>query len=175
MARSTSLTGREVTFGHDEIIVSKTDTKGRITYANDVFQRVSGYSEDELLGAAHNIVRHPAMPRCVFRFLWDRIAAGNEVFAYVLNRCKTGDQYWVFAHVTPTFGAGGSIVSYHSSRRVPAREAIAVVKPLYAQLMEVERQHQLPREQWEASLPVLVSVLESKKLTYDELVFAITP
>lgn len=175
MARVTGLTGREVTFGLDEIIVSKTDTKGRITYANDVFQRVSGYTEDELLGSAHNIVRHPGMPRCVFKFLWDRIADGHEVFAYVLNRCKNGDEYWVFAHVTPTFDGQGRISGYHSSRRVPSREALAVVRPLYQELLRVERQHPLPREQWEASMPVLLGVLESKKLTYDELVFAITP
>jgi PAS domain S-box-containing protein len=174
MARPTTLTGREVAFGHDEIIVSKTDLKGRITYANDVFVRVSGYSEDELLGSAHNIVRHPGMPRCVFKFLWDRIAEGHEVFAYVLNRCKNGDQYWVFAHVTPTYDQAGRITGYHSSRRVASREALAVVRPIYDRLLGVERQHALPREQWEASLPVLVGVLESRQMSYDELIFAIT-
>ena len=111
------LTGVERTFGDDEIIVSKTDTKGRITYANRVFQQVAGYTEDELLGKAHSIVRHPDMPRCVFKFLWDTIGAGNEVFAYVLNKAKNGDHYWVFAHVTPTFDDHGRIISYHSNRR----------------------------------------------------------
>lgn len=175
MATSTLLTGREVTFGYDEIIVSKTDAQGRITYANDVFQRVSGYTEDELLGRAHNIVRHPGMPRCVFKFLWDRIADGHEVFAYVLNRCKSGDEYWVFAHVTPTYDRHGKISGYHSSRRVPSKEALAVVRPLYHELLRIEKLHSLPREQWEASMPALLSVLESKQMTYDELVFAITP
>ncbi|MCA9257049.1 MAG: PAS domain S-box protein, partial [Phycisphaerales bacterium] len=70
MSRDLILTGRERTFGEDEIIVSKTDVKGRITYANEVFIRVAGYTEDELLGKPHNIIRHPDMPRCVFKLLW---------------------------------------------------------------------------------------------------------
>ncbi|MBL8654295.1 MAG: PAS domain-containing protein, partial [Alphaproteobacteria bacterium] len=68
-------TGRERHFGKDEVIVSKTDPKGKITYGNDVFERMAGYSEAEYLGAPHSILRHPDMPRCVFKLLWDRIAA----------------------------------------------------------------------------------------------------
>jgi len=171
----TRLTGIERTFAPDEIIVSKTDLKGRIVYANRVFQRVAGYSEAELIGQAHSIVRHPAMPRCVFKYLWDTIAGGREVFAYVLNRCKNGDEYWVFAHVTPTFDSHGKIIGYHSSRRVPAPSALAAVKPLYSKLLAEERKHGLPHDQWSASLPLLVAFLGEKKLTYDELIFAITP
>lgn len=168
------LTGVERTFEADEIIVSKTDLKGRITYANRVFQRVSGYSEGELLGQAHSIVRHPAMPRCVFKYLWDTIASKQEVFAYVLNRCKNGDEYWVFAHVTPSVDAGGNIISYHSNRRVPSRAALDVVRPLYAMLLDEERKHHTPREQWAASLPILINLLKSKNVSYDELIFSIT-
>lgn len=170
----TLLTGAERSFGVDELIVSKTDLKGRITYANRVFQRVSGYTESELLGQAHSIVRHPKMPRCVFKYLWDTIAARREVFAYVLNRCKNGDEYWVFAHVTPTLDASGNIISYHSSRRVPSRPALDVVRPLYSMLLAEERKHQLPRDQWAASLPLLVNILKSKNVSYDELIFSIT-
>ncbi len=169
------LTGVERTFGEDEIIVSKTDTRGHITYANRTFQKVAGYTEAELLGAPHSIVRHPAMPRCVFKYLWDTIAAGREVFAYVLNRAKNGDHYWVFAHVTPSFDHSGKIVSYHSSRRSPARTAIAAVKPIYDQLLAVEAQHKLPKDQWAASLGVLVQLLTSQGISYDEFVFSITP
>lgn len=167
------LTGVERTFGDDEIIVSKTDTKGRITYANRVFQRVSGYNEAELLGRAHSIVRHPDMPRCVFKFLWDTIAAGQEVFAYVLNRARTGDHYWVFAHVTPTFDEHGRIIAYHSNRRSPDRKAIRAVEPLYRALLDVERPHTNPQAAWKASLPVLVSALQQKKLSYEEFVFTL--
>jgi len=101
-ARKIEPTGVESHFGDDEIIVSKTDPRGVITYANEIFIRVSGYSEEELLGAPHSILRHPAMPRCVFKLLWDTIQGGREIFAYVVNLAKTGNHYWVLAHVTPS-------------------------------------------------------------------------
>ncbi|MBL4885738.1 MAG: PAS domain S-box protein [Planctomycetaceae bacterium] len=81
------LTGIEQTFKEDEIIVSKTDLKGIITYANPVFLRVAGYSEREVLGRPHNLIRHPAMPRCVFKLLWDTLEQGEEIF--VNNGQKT--------------------------------------------------------------------------------------
>ena len=101
-------TGIERTFGEDEIIVSKTDLKGRITYANQVFLRIPGYTEKEVLGQPHNIIRHPDMPRCVFKLLWDTLEARREIFAYVINMACNGDHYWVFAHVTPTFEPTGT-------------------------------------------------------------------
>jgi PAS domain S-box-containing protein len=171
MSKDWALTGNERRFEQDELIVSKTDPKGRITYANRVFQRVSLYSESELLGKAHNIVRHPDMPRCVFRFIWDRLQAGHEVFGYVLNRCKNGDHYWVFAHMTPTFDGRRRITGYHSSRRVPSLAALAEVRALYADLLAIERRHRLPGEQWEASLPEFHARLASLGLTYDEWIF----
>jgi PAS domain S-box-containing protein len=174
MDHQLKLTGHERFFEPDEIIVSKTDTKGRITYANLVFQAVSGFTEAELLGRAHNIIRHPDMPRCVFRFLWDTIGSGNEIFAYVINRCKNGDHYWVLAHVTPTFDRNGRIIGYHSSRRFPARDAIDAIAPLYKSLIDIERRHHTPREQWEASLPVLVRKLEEIGMSYDQFMFSLS-
>ena len=104
MARPTAApTGRERMFGEDEIIVSKTDLKGRITYANSVFLRVAGYAEEDVLGQPHSMIRHPGMPRAVFKLLWETIAGGREIFAYVKNMARDGDHYWVFAHVTPSF------------------------------------------------------------------------
>ncbi|MHC4975663.1 MAG: PAS domain-containing protein, partial [Planctomycetota bacterium] len=152
---------------------SKTDLKGKITYANKVFLRVAGYTEDEVLGKNHNIIRHPEMPRCVFRFLWDTIQAGNEVFAYVVNKCKNGDHYWVFAHVTPTFDASGNIIGYHSNRRVPKKSALEVIKPIYQELLAIEAQHSNPQNQWKASLPALVAKLDEIGKTYEELIFEI--
>lgn len=174
MARPpTTLTGIERTFADDEIIVSKTDLKGKITYANRVFVRVSGYTESELLGAPHNILRHPAMPRVVFKLLWDTISSGREIFAYVLNRSKNGDHYWVFAHVTPSFDVTGNIIGYHSSRRTVDRRKLPVVEGLYRQLLDVEQRQSNPKEQMAASAPILARLLESKGLTYEELVFAL--
>jgi PAS domain S-box-containing protein len=109
-------TGRERTWGDEELIVSKTDLKGIITYANRTFLSVAGYTEQEILGKPHSIIRHPDMPRCVFKLLWDTIESGNEIFAYVKNMAKNGDHYWVFAHVTPTLDAHGNIIGYHANR-----------------------------------------------------------
>jgi len=135
VAEQRFLTGKERTFPESEIIVSKTDVQGRITYVNDVFLSVSGYLEDEVIGKPHNVIRHPDMPRCVFKLLWDKIQAGQEIFAYVNNRAKNGDNYWVFAHITPSFDASHKIIGFHSNRRSPRREALAKVTPLYAQLL----------------------------------------
>lgn len=122
-------TGVERTFGVDEIIVSKTDPQGRITYANPVFLRVSAYSEDQLLGKPHSVVRHPDMPRILFKLLWDTIAAGQEIFAYINNLAADGAHYWVLAHVTPSH-KDGRLIGYHSNRRLPERAAVAEVSRL---------------------------------------------
>lgn len=176
MARPTvKPTGCERTFADDEIIVSKTDPKGIITYANRVFVRVSGYSEEELLGAPHNIIRHPDMPRCVFKLLWDTVQAGEEIFAYVVNLCKNGDHYWVLAHVTPSFDQRGEIVGYHSSRRTPDREALAKVAPLYALLKQTEDEHSDRREGMQAATDLLLARLDEAGVTYPELVFSLSP
>lgn len=169
------LTGIERRLHVDDLIVSKTDLQGRITYANRTFLEISGYGEDELLGRPHNVIRHPQMPRCVFKYLWDTIAAGREVFAYVVNRCKNGDHYWVFAHVTPTFDAQGRIVSYHSNRRAPLRSAIPPIELLYRRLLAEEQHHTGPREAWQASLPLLMETLQQRGVTYDEFIFSLSP
>lgn len=174
MARPTELTGIERTFGDDEIIVSKTDTRGLIRYANRVFSRVSGYTEAELIGRPHSIVRHPQMPRAVFKLLWDTIADGREVFAYVLNRCKNGDEYWVFAHVTPSYDESGQIVGYHSNRRSPDRRKLERIKPLYAELLEAEhRAGENPKTQLAVSMPLLESALRAVGMPYEEFVFSL--
>lgn len=171
--RSAPLTGIERTLGRDEIIVSKTDLAGRITYANRVFQRISGYSEAELLGAPHNLVRHPDMPRGVFQLLWETIQAGNELFAYVINRAKSGDHYWVLAHVTPTFDARGQLVGYHSNRRAPARSAVEAVWPIYRELCALERATADRKEGMARARARLGEVLAAKGLDVQRLAFAL--
>lgn len=166
-------TGRERTFAPHEIIVSKTDPKGIITYANQTFIRISGYSEHELLGAPHNLIRHPDMPRCVFKLLWDTIEAGEEIFAYVVNLCKNGDHYWVFAHVTPSFDDRGTIIGYHSSRRVPDRNALEQIEPIYRELKRVEDAHTDSRRGMQASFDLMLSKINSLGVEYDEFVFSV--
>ncbi|MFN8193464.1 MAG: methyl-accepting chemotaxis protein [Nocardioidaceae bacterium] len=131
-------TGVERTFGADEIIVSKTDLQGRLTYTNDVFIRVSAYDEHDLMGQPHNIIRHPDMPGGVFKLLWDTIGPGSEIFAYVLNLADDGAHYWVLAHVTPSRDTSGAVVGYHSNRRLPSPAAIREVEPLYRTLLSEE-------------------------------------
>jgi len=168
------LTGVERTFAADDVIVSKTDRQGIITYANDVFLGVAGLTEAEAIGAPHSIIRHPAMPRAVFKLLWDRVSSGEEIFAYVVNMASNGDHYWVFAHVTPTFGQDGSIAGYHSNRRVPSREAIKVVEPIYAQLKSIEDRGSDRARGLAESSEALTSFLHQRNVSYDELIFSLS-
>lgn len=132
------VTGIEKTFRDDQIIVSKTDRQGRLTYVNDLFVEISGFREDELIGRPHNIIRHPDMPASVFGLLWERIAGGQEIFAFVVNRSADGGHYWVLAHVTPTRDASGAVVGYHSNRRTAPRASVQAVQGVYAQLRAAE-------------------------------------
>jgi PAS domain S-box-containing protein len=167
------LTGVARTFRSDEIIVSKTDLEGRILYANDVFLRVSGFSEAELLGQPHSLVRHPAMPRCVFKLLWETIGSGKEAFAYMLNRAKNGDEYWVFAHMTPSFDVTGKIVGYHSSRRLPKLEAVETMAGFYAKMLAEEKRYADRRQGMGASTHMMMELFGNVGKPYDEFVFSL--
>jgi PAS domain S-box-containing protein len=166
-------TGRERTWAQEDIIVSKTDLKGIITYCNRTFLKVADYSEEEVLGQPHSIIRHPDMPRCVFKLLWDTIEAEREIFAYVKNMAKNGDHYWVFAHVTPTFDAAHRITGYHSNRRCPDRHQVQLFDDLYRQLLTEERKAADWRTGMNAATNVLMDILSSKKMSYDEFIFSV--
>ena len=167
-------TGVERTFSPDELIVSKTDPRGIITYANDVFLRVSGYAEDEVLGRPHNLIRHPDMPRAVFKLLWDALGAGQEVFAYVNNLAADGAHYWVLAHVTPSTDEANRIVGYHSSRRKPDPRAVAAARDLYRTLREEELRHGSSQAALDASWAMLHRMLTERGQTYEEFVWELT-
>jgi PAS domain S-box-containing protein len=174
MARPTvQPTGKECPYDEEELIVSKTDLKGRITYANDVFLRLSKFPIDEVIGAPHSLIRHPDMPRCVFKLLWDTLEAKREIFAFVLNMARDGDHYWVFAHVTPTFDAKGNVTGYHSNRRKPDAAQIAKIKPLYAQLLAEEKRHDSRKDGMLRGYDMLMDILKSKEIDYDEFVFSL--
>ncbi len=166
-------TRSEQTFREDDIIVSKTDLKGIITYANKTFLEVSGYSEEELLGQPHNIIRHPDMPQCVFKLLWDVLGQGREIFAYVKNMCKNGDYYWVFAHVTPTFDNAHRIVGFHSNRRLPDRHQVDLFEGIYAKLKTEETRHSDWRQGMEAATQMLLRMVAEKNMAYDEFIFSV--
>jgi len=155
--------------GDDEIIISKTDAKGKITYGNREFKAYSGFSENEFLGVQHNIVRHPDMPRAVFKLLWDEVQAGREVFAFVKNLSKDGSFYWVFANVTPSFDIQNKLMGYFSVRRKPHRVALPQVAALYQKMLAAERQAGA-RDAMEASTAILLDALASAQLSYEEWV-----
>ncbi len=165
--------GVEKTFRPDQIIVSKTDRQGRLTYVNDLFVEISGYAEADLIGQPHNVIRHPDMPRSVFWLLWDKISAGQEIFAYVMNLSADGTHYWVLAHVTPTCDRSGAVVGYHSNRRTAEPGALASIKTLYERLLTEERKHGNAREAVEAGRQLLEQTLAEAGLTYDEYVWAL--
>ncbi len=172
MKRQISPTSVERVMREDDFIVSMTDLKGRITYGNRIFIEFSGYTETELLGAQHNIIRHPDMPRAVFKLLWDKIQNKEECFAYVKNMAKDGSFYWVFTNVTPTFDQAGNITGYFSVRRKPKLSGVQTASALYAAMLEAEKKAG-PANAIAASTRILVDILNEKGLSYDELVLAI--
>jgi len=158
----------EKVLNEDDFIVSKTDLKGRIIYGNKIFIKMSGYAENELIGVPHSILRHPDMPKIVFKLLWERIQNKQEIFAYVKNLCKDGSYYWVFAKVTATVDPQGNIRDYHSVRRKPNAKALEIIKPLYSQLLDEEK-----RGGMEASRKLLNKILEEKGVSYDEFILGL--
>ncbi len=168
-----SPTGRETFFEPDEFIVSKTDLKGRITYANDVFLRMARMTEKETIGAPHSIIRHPGMPRAVFKLLWDRILATEEIFAYVMNMASNGDHYWVLAHVTPSRDLSNNVVGFHSNRRRPDPSQVAKIQPLYRELTAIESGTADRKEGLALSTAKLDATIRSTGKSYDEFVLSL--
>lgn len=162
----------EVSLSDDEFIVSKTDTKGIITYVNRTFMSISGYSEPELLGIQHNIIRHPDMPRGAFKLLWNTLQGGNEFFGYVKNMCKDGSYYWVFANVTPDYDDKGQLRGYYSVRRKPNQEAIQTVIPVYKQMLDIEKKSSA-KDAPDKSIAFLTETLESLGTDYQSFVLSL--
>lgn len=130
MRTNLPVTDNSVELSNDNSIVSKTDLKGLITYVNPYFMEVSGFTEDELIGAPQNIVRHPDMPVEAFGDMWRVLKSGLPWTGLVKNRCKNGDYYWVLANVTPIIERG-QIVGYMSVRSKPSHEVVAATAALY--------------------------------------------
>lgn len=172
MKRGVTPTSNERLMREDDFIVSKTNPKGIITYGNPIFIEFSGYTEAELIGSQHNIIRHPDMPRAAFKLAWDTISSGKEFFAYVKNMSKDGGFYWVFTHISPDIGSNGSIVGYTSVRRCPKRSALEKIEPVYRQMLQAE-QSAGARDAIAAGTQVLVDVMKQTGLGYEQLVFAL--
>ena len=140
-----------------DMIVSKGDAKGNITYTNPIFMKISGYSQGELLDKPHSILRHPDMPKAIFKYLWDNISEGKEVHAYVKNLCKDGSYYWVLAQVKMAKNPDGSFRNYMSTRKCITDSAKAIISELYAKMLEAEKEGGI-----DASLEVLNAFLTER-------------
>jgi len=145
-----------------DILVSKTDEKGKIKYANPIFFKFSGFTQAELLDQPHSIVRHPDMPKIVFKFLWDNLEQGKDVKAFVKNMSKDGGFYWVLAHVRVAKNPDGSFRNYVSTRRAMTESARKFIEPLYANLLEAEKNGGM-----DASLELLKKALADNDASLD--------
>ncbi|RMD79654.1 MAG: PAS domain S-box protein, partial [Gammaproteobacteria bacterium] len=143
------VTGREREVPPGVELVSATTAKGVITHANEAFVAVSGFAEEELLGQAHNIVRHPDMPPEAFAELWRCLKAGRPWMGIVKNRCKNGDHYWVDAYVTP-LQEGERIVGHESVRVRAEPELVRRAEAAYARLRRQRRRGRPSRPLWRA-------------------------
>ena len=171
----------EKTFDNDVLLVTKTDLKGKITYANRAFMDIVEMDENVLIGEPHNIIRHPDMPKIIFKYLWEYLQAKKEIHAYVKNICADGSYYWVMANVTPSFKKklidGGQktskstgelvLVGFHSSRRSPTPEALSIIIPLYEKLLQAEK-----RSGIHASEKIMQDLLQEKGVNYDEFILS---
>ena len=151
-----------------DFIVSKTDKSGKITYCNEIFMDMAMLSEKELLGKPHSIVRHPDMPKAVFKLLWDYIQKDEEIFAYVKNLSNDGSFYWVYANVTPSYDSSGNIIGYYSVRIKPSASALEIIKPLYEKMLSIENSSGV-----DASTQYLLDLLKEKGVSYDEFIIQI--
>jgi len=169
MKRNITPSGQERVMRENDFIVSKTSPKGIITYCNPIFIEFSGYTEAELLGSQHNIIRHPDMPRAAFAICWDAISEGEEFFGYIKNMSKDGGFYWVFAHILPERNEQGEVVGFRSVRRCPSRAAVAGVEPVYAAMLAAEKAAG-PRDAIAAGTRVLAAHLAAAGMSYEQWV-----
>jgi len=159
-------TGKQIELSTKKYIVSKTDAKGVIEYGNDYFVEISGYTENELIGQPHSIIRHPDMPKVAFKLMWDRIKEGKNFMAVVKNLAKSGDHYWVVTEFEPKRDTiTGEIISHTAFRKAAPQNAIDTMEPIYAELLKIEKEHGM-----EASEKYLRGFLDENHTTYDDFV-----
>ncbi|EDM24185.1 PAS domain-containing protein [Caminibacter mediatlanticus] len=164
------INSNEYVLKENDFIVSKTDTKGYITYCNRIFVEAAGWSRFELIGANHNIIRHPHMPKIAFKILWDLIQSKKEFFGFVKNLRKNGGFYWVFAYITPDLDLNGNIVGYTSFRKKPNPEGVRQIEPIYKELLEAEKRGGIA-ESYELLKKLLSANDENVIEKYHKLVF----
>jgi PAS domain S-box-containing protein len=148
----------EIILDPKRYIVSETDETGKLTYSNDYFKEVAGYSDEELIGKSHNIIRHPDMPKVVFKLLWETISQGKNINAVVKNLSKDGRYYWVFTEFESRRDADSQkIIGYTAHRKIVSKHIIEVIAELYKQLLYIEN-----NESVEASEQYLNTFMHAK-------------
>ena len=155
----------EIKFSKKKFIVSKTDLKGKIIFTNKNFSEISGYTEAELVGEPHNILRHPDMPRAVFFLVWKTLLAGNSISGVVKNLARDGRYYWVIADLEAKKDLNGNITALTAFRRAAPQDVIDTTEELYATMLAIEKKHGM-----EKSLAYLEAFLEESNLTYNEFI-----
>ncbi|WP_316858873.1 PAS domain-containing protein [uncultured Cohaesibacter sp.] len=169
-----SPTGIEKRFGDSEILVSRTDKTGHITYCNAFFRDFTGYESQSLLGQPHSCMRHPDMPRAIFKIIWDTLEANTEAFAYVQNLTTSGDHYWCFAHMTPLYDDKLELSGYQASRRVPNHTVVRdTIEPLYQELRTIETKIKDKNEALQASTEHLETLLKDKSTSYRNFILSL--
>jgi PAS domain S-box-containing protein len=156
---------KEIKLDPSKISMSKTDPKGIIEYANKDFMDACGFEEYELMGQAHNIVRHPDMPRMIFKFMWQRLHQGKGLYAVVKNKTKKGDYYWVITQLTTKLDATGKIISHYAKRKAAPQEVIYRFDKLYKKLKSIEDNQSI-----EVAEKYFTGLLEENNMSYDEFV-----
>ena len=155
----------QVVVPKDDVLISVTDPKGIITDANDIFVKISGYSKEELVGANHNLIRHPDMPRVMFKVVWDHIKDRENIMAVVKNLRKDGKYYWVITDFVTQVDEDRNIVSYTAYRRAAKDCVLKTIEPMYKALKAIEDFAGM-----EAAEHFLMDFLERRRESYDDFV-----
>ncbi|MCH9813091.1 MAG: PAS domain-containing protein [Epsilonproteobacteria bacterium] len=129
----------EIVLEPKKYIISSTDLQGLITEVNDYFVEVSGYSREELIGKPHSIIRHPDMPKIVFKLMWERLKSGKDILALVKNLAKDGRFYWIFTTFEPLKDDNGDVVGYTAHRKAAPKHTVETVAEIYRSVLEVEK------------------------------------
>ncbi len=161
-----TLLDEEVVMADEEFIVSKTDLRGNLTYVNRTFMEMALLNEKQLLLQNHNIIRHPDMPKGVFKFLWQTIKKEEEFFGFVKNLRSDGRYYWVFANVTTEYDIAGKPSGFFSVRRKPPASAIQVIAPIYQQMLQIEKSASSDKAAEQESINYLQQQLKALQVNY---------
>lgn len=153
---------QEIILDKKKVIMSKTDPKGIISYANNYFMETAGYTQEEIIKKPHNIIRHPDMPKVVFKLLWEKLHKGENLYAVVKNLTKDGNYYWVVTKFETTFDSQGDILAHYARRKFVPKKVRETAESIYSLILEIEKHDPKLAEK------TFDEVLESQNLTYDD-------